>query len=124
LALPEITKTRYTIGEVAKLAGVETHVLRFWERQFPDLKPRRRQSGARVYSPEDVGLVMRIRALLYEDGMTIEGAKKRLAGAKDDDAEAERIAAESARGLVSSLVENLRELRASVLAASYGEPEP
>ncbi len=70
----------YKIGEAAKMLGVNTCVLRFWEEEFSQLKPERTQKGQRRYSREDMTTLNRIRGLLYERGMTIEGAKKVLEG--------------------------------------------
>ena len=65
-----------SIGEVAKLIGVAPHVLRYWETQFPQLKPMKRPDGRRYYRPEDVRLVAGLCEVLRDDGMTIRGAKK------------------------------------------------
>lgn len=67
-----------TIGEVARELGVAPHVLRFWETRFPQLRPLKRSGGRRYYRPEDVQLLREIRTLLYEEGFTIEGARKHL----------------------------------------------
>lgn len=77
---PEIPdKLFYKIGEVCKLAGIEAYTLRYWETEFPFLSPRKSRSGQRVYTREDVGLVLDIRDLLYKEGYTIEGVRKRFA---------------------------------------------
>ena len=73
-----ITKLYYTIGEVASLVGEETHVLRYWETEFPQLKPRKNRAGNRVYTNEDIDLVFRIRRLLRDDKYTLEGARQQL----------------------------------------------
>jgi DNA-binding transcriptional MerR regulator len=69
-----------TIGEVAKALGVKQHVLRYWEEQFPMLKPLTRAGGRRYYRPEDIALVTRIDQLLHREGYTICGARQALAG--------------------------------------------
>lgn len=69
-----------TIGEVAKALGVKQHVLRYWEEQFPMLRPLTRAGGRRYYRPEDVALVARIDQLLHREGYTIRGARLALAG--------------------------------------------
>jgi DNA-binding transcriptional MerR regulator len=74
--LPE--KLYYRIGEVAELVGVEPHVLRYWEREFRSIRPTKSAKGQRVYSRRDVENLMRVRALLYGEGFTIAGAKKKL----------------------------------------------
>ena len=65
-----------TISEVADRLDVPQHVLRFWETKFPQVKPLKRGGGRRYYRPEDVALLQRIRALLYDDGYTIKGVQK------------------------------------------------
>jgi DNA-binding transcriptional MerR regulator len=74
--LPE--KLYYRIGEVASLVGVEPHVLRYWEREFRTIRPKKSARGQRVYSRRDVETLMRVRELLYSEGFTIAGARRRL----------------------------------------------
>ena len=75
--LPEVPdKLYYRIGEVARLCGVETYVLRFWETEFPQLKPNKSGAGQRLYRRREVDLARRIRHLLYEEGYTIPGARQ------------------------------------------------
>lgn len=71
-------KLFFRIGEVAELTGVPPYVLRYWESEFKLLRPRKNHAGQRVYRKHDVQLVLRIKSLLYEDRLTLEGAKKRL----------------------------------------------
>ena len=80
-ALP--SKLFFRIGEVASLVGVEPHVLRYWEREFRSIRPTKSAKGQRVYSRKDVENLLRVRDLLYRDGFTIAGAKKRLQRAVD-----------------------------------------
>ncbi len=85
--LPAIPGKRYfTIGEVSELCGVKPHVLRYWEQEFPQLKPVKRRGNRRYYQRHDVIMIRQIRSLLYEQGFTIGGARQRLSGetAKDD----------------------------------------
>lgn len=70
----------YRIGEAAELLQLETHVLRFWQSKFPQLAPSRTEKGQRRYTEEDVALLRRIKQLLHEQGMTIEGARRVLEG--------------------------------------------
>ena len=74
-----LDKRYYKIGEVARLAGVETYVIRYWEGEFPQLKPLRAGSRQRLYSRRDVGLIQAIRRLLYDEKYTIAGAKRKMA---------------------------------------------
>ena len=77
--LPEIPRKRYfAIGEVSDLCDVKPHVLRYWEQEFPQLKPVKRRGNRRYYQHDDVMMVRRIRSLLYEQGFTIGGARLRL----------------------------------------------
>jgi DNA-binding transcriptional MerR regulator len=69
-----------TIGEVAQVLGVKQHVLRYWEEQFPMLKPLTRAGGRRYYRPSDVALIAEINRLLYHEGFTIRGARQALSG--------------------------------------------
>ncbi len=71
-------KIYYKIGEVAEAAGVRTSVLRFWETEFPFLKPVKSSSGQRLYSKNEVDLVLQVKHLLYDEKFTIEGVKKRI----------------------------------------------
>lgn len=71
-------KQYFRIGEVAKLARVKPHVLRFWETEFRSLRPGKTKSNQRVYGRRDVALVLRIRDLLYDEGYTIAGARRQL----------------------------------------------
>ena len=77
VAIPE--KLFFKIGEVCELAGVQAHVLRYWESEFSMLAPQKNRAGQRVYRKRDVEIALRIKELLYEDQYTIAGAKKRLA---------------------------------------------
>ncbi len=81
-------KLYFRIGEVAELVGVEPHVLRYWEREFRSIRPTKSAKGQRVYSRRDVENLMRVRELLYREGFTIAGAKKKLqrSGQEPDEA--------------------------------------
>ena len=81
--LPE--KRYYSIGEVAKAFGVNTSLLRFWEKEFDQIKPKKKQSGIRKYTQEDVKSIQLIYHLVKEKGLTIEGAKKQLKMQSQDD---------------------------------------
>jgi len=85
--LPTIPGKRYfTIGEVSELCAVKPHVLRYWEQEFPQLKPLKRRGNRRYYQRHDVLMIRQIRNLLYDHGFTIGGARQRLSGdeAKED----------------------------------------
>jgi len=92
--LPPIPGKRYfTIGEVSELCAVKPHVLRYWEQEFPQLKPVKRRGNRRYYQRQDVLIIRQIRSLLYEDGFTIGGARQRLTGeeAKTDVSQSQQI---------------------------------
>ena len=73
------TKPFLKIGEVAKLLGVKPHVLRYWESEFPSLKPKKNPSGQRIYAKTDIEAIVEIKNLLYNQRYTISGAKRMLA---------------------------------------------
>ena len=92
--LPPIPGKRYfTIGEVSDLCAVKPHVLRYWEQEFPQLKPVKRRGNRRYYQRQDVLIIRQIRSLLYDDGFTIGGARQRLMGdqAKSDVSQSQQI---------------------------------
>ena len=104
--LPPIPPKRYfAIGEVSELCGVKPHVLRYWEREFSQLDPVKRRGNRRYYQPRDVLLVRRIRHLLHDQGLTIDGARQWLAG---KDAAAEQT---QAKLLTRQVIAELEDLR-------------
>ena len=97
--LPE-DKKYFRIGEISRLIGVEPYVLRYWESEFNQIKPSRADSNQRTYQRKDVELILEIKSLLYDERMTIEGAKKRLKKKKkSEEMNDEEILAEVKRGL-------------------------
>ena len=83
--LPVIPGKRYfTIGEVSELCAVKPHVLRYWEQEFPQLKPVKRRGNRRYYQRQDVILIREIRSLLYEHGFTIGGARQQMSQEKSE----------------------------------------
>ena len=107
-----------TISEVAADLGVPQHVLRFWESKFNQVRPLKRGGGRRYYRPEDVALLKRIRALLYDDGMTIRGVQKVLREPKADAPEADEpqrgFAGEEAKRLLAELTALRDDLRDAI----------
>ena len=92
--LPPIPGKRYfTIGEVSELCAVKPHVLRYWEQEFPQLKPVKRRGNRRYYQRQDVLIIRQIRGLLYDQGFTIGGARQRLTGeqARNDVSQSQQI---------------------------------
>jgi len=78
LADLEIQKLYYSIGDVCRIVGLDAHVLRYWETEFPELAPRKNRGGKRVYTRADIEMALRIKELLYDERYTIEGARRRL----------------------------------------------
>jgi DNA-binding transcriptional MerR regulator len=108
--LPAIPGKRYfTIGEVSDLCGVKAHVLRYWEQEFPNLKPMKRRGNRRYYQRQDVLLIRQIRSLLHEQGYTINGARQKLSGeeAGDDSTQANQIS----RQVITELEDILKVLK-------------
>lgn len=94
IELPPIPGKRYfTIGEVSELCAVKPHVLRYWEQEFPQLKPVKRRGNRRYYQRHDVMMIRQIRSLLYDQGFTIGGARQQLSGehAKQDLTQSQQI---------------------------------
>jgi DNA-binding transcriptional MerR regulator len=92
-AIPD--KLYFRIGEVADLTGVPAYVLRYWESEFNLLRPKKNESGQRLYRKREVELVLRIKSLLYDERLTLEGAKKRLLAESRGEAEPARDSAYS-----------------------------
>ena len=113
--LPPIPGKRYfTIGEVSDLCAVKPHVLRYWEQEFPQLKPVKRRGNRRYYQRQDVLIIRQIRSLLYDEGFTIGGARQRLTGddAKSDVTQSQQII----KQIRMELEQVLKILRRSILS--------
>ena len=129
--LPAIPAKRYfTIGEVSELCGVKPHVLRYWEQEFPSLKPVKRRGNRRYYQRHDVLMIRQIRSLLYEQGFTIGGARQRLDGdarqaekadkSDKSDKPESKVSAELLRQMRVDLEAVLEILRAMLLITTSG----
>ncbi len=77
------SKLFYRIGEVSRLTGLEPYVLRYWETEFPQIKPDKGKSKQRLYSKKDLETILQIKQLLYKEGYTIAGARRKLNGRGD-----------------------------------------
>ncbi len=97
---PQPSRLFYRIGEVSRITGLEPHVLRYWETEFPQLKPDKGRSGQRLYKKKDLDHVLRIKRLLYQEGYTISGARKKLNG-RDD---------EAVESVLDSAIKDLRDI--------------
>ncbi|MEZ5534357.1 MAG: MerR family transcriptional regulator [Thiolinea sp.] len=113
--LPVIPSKRYfTIGEVSELCCVKSHVLRYWEQEFPSLKPMKRRGNRRYYQREDVTLIRQIRGLLYEQGYTISGARQQIMGggvAADEGDSNLSVSDDDLKQLIAELEQTLALLR-------------
>jgi DNA-binding transcriptional MerR regulator len=96
----KLSKLFYRIGEVSRLTGLEPYVLRYWETEFPQIKPDKGKSGQRLYKKEDVDNIFHIKQLLYKDGYTIAGARRKLNGKAGQDVNA----------VIESAKKDLREI--------------
>ena len=107
-------KLFFKIGEVARIAGIKPHVLRYWENEFGALRPAKSRSGQRVYRRRDVAVVLEIKRLLYEQRFTIEGARRRLANRPKRDAG--QMELQLKEGGLPRVIENLKQELRSILA--------
>ena len=102
------TKLYYSISEVSSITDIKPYVLRFWEKEFPTLKPRKNRSGNRIYQQKEIDLIRKIKKLLYEEGFTIEGARQQLRnGKKHQGVTPER---KNARSSLSSIKKEIQAL--------------
>ena len=103
-------KLFYKIGEACKIVDIQPYVLRYWETEFPFLQPDKSKSGQRVYSERELDIIRRIKILLYKDGYTIAGAKKKLEAELQEDAEGKPVVVQASESAASG-------------AATIGDPE-
>ncbi|MEP0545831.1 MAG: MerR family transcriptional regulator [Rhodothermales bacterium] len=102
-----IRKLYHSISEVAALAELEPHVLRYWETEFEELHPKKNRAGNRVYTERDIATVMRIRHLLRDDKFTIEGARQVLARERDEGGTPSRETLQELRAFLEKLLHSL-----------------
>jgi DNA-binding transcriptional MerR regulator len=112
-------KLYYSISEVAEMTGLEPYVLRFWEKEFPLLKPKKNRAGNRSYQQKDIDLINQIKHLLYDEGYTIDGAKSKLKTLRYGDEEA-KLVTEKMR-LKNLLMEVKKELSELLKIVSSSE---
>lgn len=101
----------YKIGEVCKVADVQPYVLRYWETEFPALAPNKSGGGQRLYSQREIDIILRIKQLLYSEGFTIAGAKKKLETDAAPAGDGAALAAPASKELTKALLDVRRELR-------------
>ncbi len=117
-------KLYFSISEVSDMTGVKAHVLRYWESEFPDLRPKKNRAGNRSYREKDIRMVMTIRDLLYKQGFTIQGARMQIRTRREESSEAAPAATldfpaqaamqvddDKARALLRTMKRELSELR-------------
>ena len=102
MTTPIPDKLFFTIKEAAEICGVEPHVLRYWEKMFPELAPGKSETGQRVYRQANVEQFLQVKKLLYDEGFTIAGARKHLQGAP----------ATINRAALQAILEEMRAIRA------------
>jgi len=114
--MARVGKVYYSISEVAEMTGLEPHVLRYWETEFPALHPHKNRGGNRAYREKDIKLIYLIKKLLYHDRFTIEGARRQLKLASDAYLEQLELSLDEVQALdlLRSVREDLRELLALV----------
>ncbi len=100
-------KRYFRIGEASSIIGVEPYVLRYWESEFSQLKPQRADSKQRTYQKKDLETLLEIKRLLYEEKMTIEGAKRRLIQKTDNDIVPEKLSLQSIKTELREILEIL-----------------
>ncbi len=105
------SKIYYSISEVSEMTGVKAYVLRFWEKEFPVLKPKKNRAGNRSYQLKDIDIINQIKHLLYDSGYTIEGARSQLKNFKQKRSGGSKSKQDvRLRGLLSDVRKELREI--------------
>jgi len=105
-------KRYYSISEVARLTNLEPYVLRYWEKEFPQLKPRKNRGGNRMYTTKDIELVNRINHLRKSEKLTIAGARNKLTMRRGGEEKTVQLATARARTLISQIRKELEDLLA------------
>jgi len=103
-------KRYYTISEVSRMTGLEQYVLRYWEKEFPTLKPRKNRGGNRLYTTRDIDEVNRISHLRKEEGLTIAGARARLTMRRPSEGKTEMIKKAKAHTILSQIKKDVEDL--------------
>ena len=103
-------KLYYSISEVARITRLEPYVLRFWEKEFPMLKPKKNRGGNRIYQKSDIEMVNRIKHLLYRENYTIEGARNRLRAVKPTQEKQELATSAKLRTIIGEIRKDIEDL--------------
>jgi len=101
-------KRFFRIGEASRIVGVKPYVLRFWESEFPQVRPRRADSKQRTYQKHDLEAFLEIKSLLYEEKMTIEGARQRLKRKRDKESEIDQTSIKDIRNELQEILKILK----------------
>ena len=121
-------KLFFKIGEVCELTDTQPYVLRYWESEFPALAPAKNNSGQRIYRRRDIETILRIKTLLYEEGFTIAGAKKRLeqelkGSSEGQRSDSDQVVADPLKEKIQEIKNELKDLL-SVLESDDGSSGP
>ena len=110
--MTKLSKVYYSISEVAEMASLEAHVLRYWETEFSSLRPLKNRGGNRAYREKDIEQIFMIKKLLYHDRYTIEGARRQISKATSSQLEQMEMSFEEIRALdlIRSVREELRDI--------------
>lgn len=106
-----LRKLYYKIGEVCEITDLPHHVIRFWEREFPQLSPRKTNTGHRIFSEKDIQIILLIKDLLYTKKFTIKGAREYIANKGGEEISAEKPSRKSNSECISLLVEGLKKIK-------------
>ena len=103
-----IQKLYYSISDVSQVTDVKQHVLRYWESEFPELKPTKNRAGNRTFKSRDVKIIFLIKRLLYQEKFTIDGAKNKLRELIQDESKLDEIQFDQTNEHVKTLIQDLR----------------
>ena len=99
-------KLYYSITEVSELTGLRPHILRYWETEFPTLRPKKNRAGNRAYRQKDIDMILLIKKLLYEEGYTIDGARRKIKAMRGRSKKPER----EDRELLEEIYKGIKEI--------------
>jgi len=112
-----IEKQYYSINEAATILELPAYVLRYWEKEFKMLRPKKNRAGRRVYTRREIEIVMNIKKLLYEDGFTIQGARKKLVAMKKGEIEQIPLPFKKPRDIIEEVKQELKEIHSVLTSA-------
>ena len=107
---PKVKKLYYSIGEVSELTGLKSYVLRYWETEFPLLKPPKNRAGNRTYRQKDIDILLDIKDLLYNKKYTIDGARSVLRGGSADRTNIDKTISEKQKIIVNKIRDDLKDI--------------